>query len=410
MLSERARRLAASLNGGSTDEVLEAAEAIADLVPECESGGPPPVRVEIGGPSPVRGAEIDLRVVIGDTPGDRRADEDGGAAAIECPGVEIGTAALVVPPAAMAERMHEAVIRTSTAGRSTGGMLRTAARLVRVPDDDADAERMRLITPGMRRDEPAAAEEYERWLEAAAFRGIADRADGRYLAAHDPALRGVPPTAYVEHVSSSWMRTLFRRYVLKGQCGEAAQLVAGAPPSAAPCLRAAWREADGKTRVNPYEQAALRCTAPAGIGFRAEPGSEIRREATVDLCGSAGGAGCIGTGAAAALMRPRELFSLLWRAFEGALTSAASVDNPRAVGLLTELARWMIVPDERVEDGEPVFCEPPGLAPAVRQAFTAEARAYEAARDRAWRLARRQAADGRFLAQHRDPAAAGLQR
>lgn len=285
-------------------------------------------------------------------------------------------------------------------------MVRTAARLVRVPDNEADAERMRLITPRMRRDEPDAADEYERWLEAAAFRGIADRADGRYLASHDPALGGLPPAAYIEHVSSERTEGLFRRYVLDGQLEEAAQLVAGAPPYAAPCLRAAWREADGTSPVNPYKEAALRCTAPAGIGFRTEPGTEIRRETTVALGTDTEAPERVDTPSAAALMRPREMFTLLWHAFEGALTSAATVDNARAATLLEALARWMIVPDKHAEDAESVLCEPSGLAPAVRQAFTTQARSYETARDRAWRLARRQGADGRLLAHHRAPVAA----
>lgn len=407
MLTELARQMAAALEADSTGDVLEAAEAIDDLVPECDSGEPPPVRVEIGGPGPLRATEIDLRVVVGAAAGRKEPDTAADTSAIECPAVAVETAALVVPPAAIARRMHEAVIRTSTAGRRTGELLRAAARLTRVPDDADDAERMRLITPGMRRDDPTAAEEYERWLEAASFRAIADRADGRYLASHDPALGGVPPPAYIEHASAERTTALFRRYVLEEQFQDAALLAAGAPPNAAPGLRTAWRESDGVTRVNPYAEAALRSAAPAGIGLRTEPGTEIRREATVALGTTASRTGCIETAAAAALMRPRELFSLLWAAFNEALAAAASVDNPRAADLLEELTRWMIVPDEHVEDDEPVFCEPPALAPAVRQAFTPQARAYENARDRAWRLARRQAADGRLLAQHRDPWNAG---
>ena len=410
MLTERASRLAASLKAASARGVLEAADAISDLIPECNSGGPPPVRVEIGGPDAVRGGKIDLRVVTGPPAAAGNREDEAADGAIECAGVPIEVAALVVAPSAMSGSIHEAVIAAATAGLATEGLLQTAARLVRVPENKADGERMRLITPAMRRDEPEATEEYERWLEAACLRGIADRADGRYLACHDPELGGVPPPAYVEHVSGEWTKTLLRRYVLEGRLGDAARLIAGAPPNAAPCLRAAWRRGKDNSGVNPYVHAATHATAPAGIGFRTEPGTQIRAETVVALDDEAAKEpGAMDTAQAAALMRPRELFTLLWRGFEGALAAASSADNPRAAKLLGRLATWMIVPDERTEDAEPVFCEPPGLAPAVRRAFTGEARAYDSARDRAYRLARRQAADGRLLAHCREAgeAAAG---
>ena len=405
MTNQLLENLASAVNAQDKQKTWKAYEAILNRIPERRIDGPEPVAVEMASATGGHSDLVDVRIGRPGPEGGQTGEE--GHEPFVCPDIPLEIAAVIARPAQLGPMLTKAASRRAENGLDPTNELATAGRFAAVPANESEAAAQRVLTPEIRMRWPEAAEEYEARVEAAIMRGHADCANGRYLKSHDPLLGGTTPEAYIEHVAPEHTIGQVRRYAEQGRWSEAIELAEGGPPGTAVHLRAAWRKADGAEGGNPYNRTTETLQLGVGLALASESGQSVTEEWTLKLQENPAAAGyrTLTTRDAAPLMRPRELFTALWSALEGTLTQQVQVENQQAERILALLSEWMILPDpEGDKDSEPVFWEAPGLAPAIRASFTAASRRYDQARDQAVRLARRQARDGRWLAQHRSMA------
>ena len=397
--AELSRDLEAALASNDRHACKDLSEAIDERIAARDIDEPPPVEVAAGRYTTASAQRLEVHVL------DAKTDRKSTNPPSPIGGVMLKVAAEVIGANSLFGAITDGIVQDAREGRTSSEALLAAAKWLPVPGNEAEEKTGRILTPAMRRELPEATAEYERQFEWACTRARLDAIDGRYLRNHDPSFSGRDATAYVQHLAPIIARRMFRDMLGEKDRRGAADLAEGAAPSDNLWIRVAWQDARQEATVRPYRPAASEnVSTPIGIAPDEPTGEQIQATGWLAITGTppaAGEGGRWTIGEAAPLMRPRELFTAVWTGMEAGIRARQETGDKEIARVLTRLAEWMILPGPADEETEPVLREAPGLAPAIVAGYPEEAAWYEAARDRAWRLAHKQVKKGRYLRQHR---------
>ena len=355
--------LALALRKEDPEAALQRYQDILDQIPDRESEVGDPVEIRVIERSEPSTEEVDLRIEINEQVATSMRWPDQGATSVDCDHVPTHVAAVVAKPRDLINHLLRTVLEKAATDELTEKALLTAARFVTIPAGTEEMRRLQILTPHIRSKWPEAAENFESRVETATARGLMNRAHGMYLRNNDALLQGSTPASCIEHLCGTTITGLLRRHLEMRRADQAIKLVEGGLPASAAHLRVARENPDQRPRTSETE-------IHVGVGTTDEPTEETKQEYRVQLdeearADDARTPSALSLNEAAPMMRPREIFTTLWQKLEKTLESEPKPSNRFAALLLRLLAEWMILPDAAGKnDPEPVFWEPPGMAPS----------------------------------------------